>query len=83
MAPLSFYKDYIVRERDLLNDEIGLAFEDMLARWTLKWISDGKDWAMPSCYPRICGTSGSRGIKYSFSVARWLAFGMRKRFFGG
>lgn len=82
VAPLSFYRDYVVREKHFLNDDAGFAFENMLARWTLSWISDGKDWYMPHCYPRIIGVSGSRGTKYSFSVARWLAFGIRKRIFG-
>jgi hypothetical protein len=69
----SFVFDYLSKYQDMINDSKGVYLEHILARATLKAISEGHKWIPLPYKPIIIGCSGTYNTPYKTSIIRWLA----------
>lgn len=81
-APVKFIEEYFLSDKDIINDNDGVYFENHLFNKSLEWMKDGgevKEFKQPIL---VNGISGSTGNNYSISryprVKAWLRYYLHK-----
>lgn len=70
MAPISFWRDYFLPNRDMLNDSKCYHFEHLLYDSILTWRKDGKRFREFWDVPMMEGVSGTSGAVFSTVMSR-------------